>query len=205
MSSTDATDPGPSAIVHLIGYPGVGKYTVGRELVRLADESGRRLVLVDNHLTANVVLSVLPEGGPDPLPQEVWDRVEDVRSVLRASILELSPPDWSFVFTNVALEGDEADRLSIGRVAELAEQRGSAYVPVRLHCDGEEHLRRVVDPGRAERNKWRDADAVRSFVASAPLIEVHHPSVLDLDVTDRSPSDTARVVLEHVRSVERRG
>lgn len=147
---------------------------------------------------------MLPEGGPDPLPEAVWDRVEDVRTVLRASILELSPRDWSFVFTNVALEGDEADRRSISRVEELADERGSVYVPVRLHCDGDEHLRRVVDPGRAERGKWRDADAVGRLAASAPLIEVHHPAVLDLDVTDRSPSAAARLILDHLQSLGRR-
>lgn len=198
--SSDAAPPFRPAIIHLIGYPGVGKYTVAKEIVRLADHGDRRVVLVDNHLTSNVIVSVLPVDGadPEPLAREVWDRVDDVRAALRVTIRDLSPEDWSFVFTNVALEGDEVDRRSVAHVRELATDRRSHYVPVRLRCGTDEHMRRVVLPDRAERMKWVDADAVRKYSESADLIEVDHPALLDLDVTRCSATESATGVLAHV-------
>ncbi len=189
-----------SAIVHLIGYPGVGKYTVAKELVRLADGPERRFVLVDNHLTSNVIFAVLPVDGSEaePLPDVVWDRVDDVRAALLRTIEELSPADWSFIFTNVALEGDPADLRSVDRVRALAAARGSRYLPVRLRCDADEHLRRVVQPDRTARNKWTDADAVRAYSSTADLISIDDPAPIDIDVTHRSPELTAALILDHL-------
>lgn len=203
MPSVEATPLYRPSIIHLIGYPGVGKYTVAREIVRQAEQGDRRVVLIDNHLTSNVVFSVLPvdSAGGTELPRAVWDRVDDVRAALRATIRDLSPEQWSFVFTNVALEGDEVDLRSVTHVRELAQARRSHYVPVRLHCDSDEHLRRVVRPERAERLKWTNAEAVRAYSAGAPLIEIDHPSLLDLDVTDRSAEITAALVLDHVAAL----
>lgn len=203
MPSEEDRALGRPAIVHLLGYPGVGKYTVARELVRLAPQGDHRFVLVDNHLTSNVIFSVLPVNGADaePLERAVWDRVDEVRDALRGAIRDLSPAGWSFVFTNVALEGDAVDRRSVAHVRELAAARRSHYVPVRLHCDTEEHLRRVTQPDRAERMKWIDPGAVGTYSASAPLIEIDHPALLDIDVTRRAATDTAATVLGHVDTI----
>jgi len=188
-----------AVIVHLVGYPGVGKYTIARELVRQAEEAGERLVLIDNHLTANVVLSVLPPAAEgEEQPAELWARVHEVRDVLLRTIEELSPPSWSFVFTNVSLEGHPLSSPSVDLVRGLAVARGSRYVPVRLTCDLDEHLRRVTDPERAARYKWRDADAVRRQVGEYDLVAIDDPALLELDVTDRSPAEAAAAILDHV-------
>ncbi len=105
------------------------------------------------------------------------------------------------MFTNVALEDDEVDSRSVAHIRDLADARRSHYVPVRLHCDTDEHLRRVVRPDRAERLKWVDAEAVRAYSASAPLIEIDYPAVLDIDVTRRSAAETAAQVLDHLDAI----
>ncbi len=206
MPSSERRTPTRAAIVHLIGYPGVGKYTVAKELVRLTDRDDRRFVLVDNHLTSNVIFSVIPVDGRSaaPLPDVVWDRVDEVRAAVLRTVEDLSPTDWSFVFTNVALEGDPVDRRSVERVRRVAATRHSHYVPVRLACDIDEHLRRVVRPDRADRMKWQDADGVARYRARAELIEIDHPALLDLDVTHRSATDSALAVLEHLERLDAR-
>jgi len=45
-------------IVHLIGFPGVGKLTIAKEIVRQRSD----FVLVDNHLINNPVFSVVNAG-----------------------------------------------------------------------------------------------------------------------------------------------
>ena len=61
------------------------------------------------------------------VPPEVWARVREVRTVVYDSIATLSPPEWSFVFTNYVAD-TPADRAHYERLEELA---GRARVSVR--------------------------------------------------------------------------
>jgi len=190
-----------AAVVHLVGYPGVGKYTIANEITRLAEARGLRFVVVDNHLTSNVIFSVLPVDGVTPLPATVWDRVDEVRLALLRSIKDLSPRDWSFVFTNVVTEGILADHATVERVRLLAESRDSRYVPVRLTCGTAELLRRVERPDRRARHKWADPGGVRKFVEGSEVLGITHPFLLDLDVTQLAADDAAALILEHIEGL----
>jgi hypothetical protein len=190
------------SIIHLVGYPGAGKYTVAKELALAAERSGSRLVVVDNHLTSNVIFAVIPVDGIGPLPTTVWDHVGEVRDALLRAIEELSPPDWSFVFTNVLNEGVPEDGEVIERMRKLAATRQSRYVPVRLTCETDELIRRVPSPERRERLKWVDPDGVRAFVESNELLVIDDPAALDLDVTSLPAADTAARILDHVRALD---
>jgi hypothetical protein len=193
--------PAVAALVHLVGYPGAGKYTIATEFARLANDRGRRFVVVDNHHTSNVIFSVLPVDGVRPLPATVWDRVGEVRDALLRTIEELSPPDWSFVFTNVLSDGVAADEDVIERLRLLAASRHSHYVPVRLTCSTDELLRRVSRPERKARQKWVDTDGVRAFVESSEVITIAHPALLDLDVTQIPAHEAAALILDHIEGL----
>lgn len=187
----------PSAIIHLIGHPAVGKYTVAKALVAVAAESGERVVLMDNHATGNLILSILEP--VDPIPGEVWDRVGEVREVVYRTIADMSPPDWSFVFTNVLVADDPGDRAVVVRLAQLAQETGRHYLPVRLTCELDAQLRRVVAPERGPRHKWTDVTAVDRFVRAHDLVEVDG---LDIDTTHQSPERSATAILAHLDAHE---
>ena len=188
-----------AAIIHLIGYPGVGKRTVAEAIsARRPPDADDRIVLVDNHLTSNAVLAVVPRDAAGRVPDRSWEFVAVIREQVIAAIRELSPSTWSFVFTNVLRRTDPVGVSTAVLLQELAEQRGDAYVPVLLHCDAVEQRRRVAGPGRAERGKWTDPDAVAAFVATVDLVVPDGPHRLDLDITRLSPEAAAQVVLDHV-------
>ncbi len=183
------------AIVHLIGFPAAGKYTVAKALAHAADARGERFVVTDNHLTGNVILSVV-----DGVPDGTWDRVRQVREVMYDAIAELSPPSWSFVFTNVLVAGDVEDEAAPGRLADVAAARGSIYLPVLLTCEVDEVIARVPSPERRERHKWIDPDAVRSFMERAALVDLSAHDPYELDTTTRPAEEAARLILdEHAR------
>jgi hypothetical protein len=149
-----------AAIVHLVGEPGVGKLTVARAVAASrAEDAPDRIVVIDNHLTGNPILSVLDIDRP--IPARAWALIGEVRRPVHDAIAELSPPGWMFVFTNVIQVDDPMGDVTIGALVELAVRRGVPYVPVVLHCDQSEHRRRIVAPGRSDRRKWTDVDAKR--------------------------------------------
>ena len=136
------------AVVHLVGRPGSGKRTVALALVEAAAAEGRTFELVDNHRTGNLILSLIGVDGRSEVPSAAWDRVIEVREAVFRTIEELSPPDWSFVLTNVLLADDPRDHAAVARLRAMAAVRGSTYLPVHVQCEDEELLRRVPSPER---------------------------------------------------------
>ena len=134
------------AIFHLDGYPGVGKLTVAHAMQHLAEAQGERLVVVDNHLTGNPVLSLL-DLTTGPPPPEAWRLVYEIRDVVVRAVEVHSPTEWSFVFTNVLTIGDDSDVGAVDRLRRLAGARRCPYVHVVLTCDIDELVCRGTSAG----------------------------------------------------------
>lgn len=187
------------AVVHLLGYPGTGKRTIGAALVDLVPRDDHRFVLVDNHLTSLPVLAAIDHDPSVALDPAVWSYVTDLRVHVLAAIEDMAPAGWSYVFTSYIVE--DTDSPTIGRLRALAATRASTYVPVLLRCSDEaEHRRRVVGADRASRRKWLDPDGVMADVATRTLVRPDSPHLLELDVTHLAPPAAAGAILTHVRS-----
>ena len=184
------------AIVQLIGFPAAGKRTVALAMAELAATRGHRLVVVDNHLTGNPVLSVVDHRGMLP-PPEVWSLVYEVREIVDRAIEAHSPPSWSFAFTTVLTNEGDRDTASPDRLRRLAAARDARYVPVVLTCAVDELARRATAAGRAEQHKLVDPLVVRTYATTHTL---HRPAgALEIDVTTRAPAETAAVILDAAR------
>jgi hypothetical protein len=188
--------PLPPAIVHLIGYPATGKYTIATALVAAARAAGTPAVLQDNHASGNLILSVLDGDGTQVIPPVVWERVGEIREIVYRTIEDLSPPDRSYVFTNVLKAGDPGDEAVVERLAALAAARSSIYLPVRLTCALDTILARVPDDDRRARHKWIDPDAVRTFIATSDMVDLGAHRPIDVDTTSAPPEQSALRILE---------
>ncbi len=91
----------PTCTVLLLGYPGIGKRTVGTSLAQLLD-----CVLVDNQLINIPLLTLFRWDGKAHIPPEIWERVKPIRAAVYGTIEDLVPVTTDFVFTNV-LKDDE--------------------------------------------------------------------------------------------------
>jgi len=167
-----------SVVYHLIGRPGVGKYTIGTELARL---TGARLI--DNHSIANVIFQLLEVDGVTPLPEGVWSRVDQVRAAVLDTLANLAPRDLSFVFTNFIRGEDAAEYAYFMDFVAATEKRGSVFVPVVLSCETGELVRRIVRPERKARMKLVDPIEGARFNDETPQFRTDHPNLLELDVT----------------------
>ena len=87
------------------------------------------------------------------------------------------------------------------RLSHLAARRGNPYVPIYIHCETEEHVRRVPGAARRERMKWVDGDAVRAFVDEHELIRFDARDPLAVDTTSTAPDVAAGQILDHIAAL----
>lgn len=177
-------------VFHLIGVPGVGKYTIGKELAAL---TGARLV--DNHSINNVLFNVINQDGFTPLPPDIWPAVSNIRRVVLETIRDVSPPEMSFIFTNYIRGQDDGEyRLFLENVA-VAEARNSVFVPVLLTCETSELMNRIGTESRRQRLKLLNPELAAQF-NEGPWFATDHPNFHVLDVTRIPPVESARRIAE---------
>ena len=185
------------AVVHLLGFPGTGKLTVATAMAEVGERRGRRVVVVDNHLTSLPILSVIGSDGVSSPPPRAWELVHGVRELVHRAAVELVATDRTLVFTNFVVESNPLGADTIERVRQVAAARSSTYLPVLLHCDTDELVRRVAHPERQARRKLIDPDRALEIVGGETL--VRPPDLeLELDVTSTGPTEAATAILEHL-------
>jgi hypothetical protein len=108
----------------LIGFPGVGKLTIAKELSAMVSAK-----IVDNHWVNNPILRLLD--GTAPLPKGIWEFTGRVRQTVLDAITAYAP-SANFIFTHAGLEGDERSLRTFQQIAGAAEGCDAVLVPVRL-------------------------------------------------------------------------
>ncbi|GAA1854562.1 hypothetical protein GCM10009714_39620 [Microlunatus capsulatus] len=178
----------------MLGYPGMGKRTIGSHLTALLDG-----VLVDNQLINRPVLELFRWDGVAPLPRGIWDRVRPIRDAVLGVIEDLAPLSTSYVFTNV-LEDEPAAVEEYAQLRALAHRRGSLFLAVLLTCDVDVQVSRIDNPDRVALRKGSDPEGYRGHRLSTQLFQPPAEEVLHLDSTTTSPADNARRVLDELTS-----
>ena len=184
-----------NTIIYLLGFPGTGKYTIAKEICRQTD-----FKLVDSHLINNPIFSLIPLDGKTKLSDNVWAYTDKIRSIVLDAMINLSPPEYSFVLTNNLYEGDQEDLAIYDQVKNTAEQKRAKLIPIRLLCSPEELQNRIPSTERAERFKQTNPDALDIYLENE-IIKTKHPNELTLDVTQRSPKQATKSILNHARNL----
>ncbi len=141
-----------TAVVFMLGYPGMGKRTVGSALAELLDA-----VLVDNQLINRPLLELFRWEGKESIPMETWERVVPIREAVLGTIEDLAPKTNSYVFTNVLLD-DPQGAAHYERIRSVARKRGSLFLAVMLDCDIEVQVSRIDNPDRRALRKGSDPE-----------------------------------------------
>lgn len=181
-----------TCVVFMLGYPGMGKRTVGGHLANLIDG-----VLVDNALINRPVLELFRWDGVDQLPPGVWDYVAPIRHAVLRTIEELAPQSNSYVFTNV-LEGDSDGRDEYDVVRSLARRRGSLFLAVMLTCDIDIQVSRIDNPDRVALRKGSDPEGYRGYTLATTLFQPPSAEVIQIDTSETPPAENARAILNEL-------
>jgi predicted kinase len=182
------------SLIYLLGHPGVGKYTVAREIARL-----NGAVVIDNQLINHPILVLLKWDAVSDLPSGTMDRAAPIREAVFSALDEIAPRHLSYVLTNV-LDDTEEDRAVYDRVKRIAARRGSTFLPVLLRCERDEQLRRVTSPERIARFKIADPEKVEGLMRSARLFVPDDPELLEVDMTHLAPEDAAAEVVRRAEA-----
>ena len=172
-------------IIHLNGWPGAGKRTIGE---RLAQRMGARFV--HNHLLHDVARICVGRVGRNA--PEYWATYERVRSAAYDALAG-RPRDEPFVMTNALCKDDPRETEAWGHVVALAMRRGVALLPVVLDIGFEENCRRVQSADRVGR-KLADPGHVKELHGAFELQRPAVPELVSLDVTALDAEAAASVL-----------
>lgn len=179
-----------TTIVYLTGKPGVGKYTLAKELA-----TKHSFIVCDNQLINNPIFELLQYDGYAKIPDFAWESIARIRTEI-FDFLTKSPQN-SYVLTN-CLADSEKDRQLYRQVQKMAETRGSLFIPVQLRISKEAHLKRLTRPER--RSRWKSIDP-SDAEDDGPLISISHPNLLELNVSNLSPEDAVDSIMNHIKEL----
>jgi len=184
---------GATGVVFLLGYPGMGKRTVGARVAELLDG-----VLVDNALISRPLMELFRWDGVELLPPGFWDHVAPIRDAVLRTVEDLAPASNSYVFTDVIEDGPAAAD-AYDAVRSLAHRRGSVFLAVVLTCDLDVQVGRIDNPDRIALRKGSDPEGYRRYTLTTRLFAPPPDEVLELDTTATSPDENARLVVAELR------
>jgi adenylylsulfate kinase-like enzyme len=176
-----------TVMIYLVGLAGTGKYTIAKAIATQYDYK-----VVDNHLLSNPLYSLLPKGGAKNPPEGTSDKIQRIRNV----VFEFMREDLksNYVLTNQLLENKYHHEI-YQQVLTLASKRKSLFIPVTLTVSKEERAKRIVQADRAARFKITD---VQETYKPPRAIKLQHPNLFTLDVSDLTPSEAAKKIMDHI-------
>lgn len=182
-------------ILLLNGYPGVGKYTIAKELAETINAK-----LIDNHLISNPIMSLFDTN--QPYPKDVWEHTSQIRKTVMNAIKTLSSSrDFSYIFTNVLYQRNTQDQEIYQQIKNLADAVSSQFIPIELTCDLSENQNRIIQPSRSARFKMTCPDALRRSRDNHTLLAIEHDHLLKLEITTQQPHQSAAAILDHLKSL----
>lgn len=185
--------PFETCIVLMLGYPGMGKRTIGACLADLLDG-----VLVDNQLINRPLIELFRWDGIELLPPQIWDRVIPIREAVLGVIEDLAPSSNSYVFTNVLEEGSAAAK-EYDRLRSVAQRRGSLFLSVMLTCHIDVQVGRIDNPDRVALRKGSDPEGYRGHRLTTDLYQPPEDEVIHLDTTEATPASNAQLIHQALR------
>lgn len=183
-------------IILLMGFSGCEKLTVAQELLKYP-----YFKLVDNHLINNPILSIIEQDGKTPLSKSVWEKVDIIRNTILDSIKELSPKKFSFIFTAEMLEGNDQSKSFFNKIKNIADERQSIFVPVRLICDEDELVRRIQNPARQKLYKDVNPERASKLFHDSEVFESLDENQITINNTKISPIEVSKIILDHINKL----
>lgn len=181
----------------LMGLPGVGKRTVAKIIAKKTN-----VRFSDHHDLIDPILKLFGDDEKiwwDLTPQ-MWDKVNAVGDLYLSTIAEVCAKGDSFLLTEMMFDKDPYHQIFYKKVLDAVKKRQADFIPVRLICDEEELIKRILSEDRKQYFKSRDAELSRKRSREAQVFYSNHPNEITIDTTDLSATQTAEKIIRQVEN-----
>src|SRR3990167_1953789 len=189
--------PLENCFILLMGFPGVGKRTIGEALARKTNAR-----FTGNHDLYDPILKLF---GNDyqamwNLTPEMWEKLNAVQDLYLSTIADVCARDDSFIFTEMMFDQDPYHQIFYKKVLGVVKKRGAHFFPVRLICDEDELAKRVVSDDRKQFSnfKTRDTELSRKRSREEQAFYSHHENEITIDNTNLSADNVSDKIIEHI-------
>ncbi len=185
-----------NCVLYLIGFQGVGKLSIAREICQQAD-----FRLIDNHAINNLVFPFVRIDGKTKFTNEIWDPIIKIRDIVLDTMARIGNREFNFVFTNVLYEGLLGDLKAYNSLEQAVQKREGCFIPVRVLCEENEHRRRIANPEREINMKDTNHAKVAELHQEYETFKPVHPHTIMIDVTHLSAVDAASAILKQAKDI----
>lgn len=187
-------------IILLMGIAGTGKNTIGKAITK----QDNHFKLAHHHTWLDPILKLLGDNDQVwwSLDEKGWCAINQAHDLILNTIADVCPKDSSFIITAELLANNPFHGEYFNKVLEAAKRRSATLTPVRLICELDELLNRVLDNERLAYFKTRDGALIKKRFVEEDVFYSQLPNELTLDVTHLSPELSAIKILEWVASTQ---
>ncbi|MBX2811003.1 MAG: hypothetical protein KTR25_04315 [Myxococcales bacterium] len=181
-------------LIHLNGFPGVGKRTVG---LLVAEQLGGRFV--HNHDIVNCALACTDRSEEVAYEQTIIDLTEFVFGRLAKR------PSAEFQVVTQALADNEVDRRRLSTARRSASERGVTFVPILLVAGEKEILERASNSERSLWKKLTDLHTLKALMARYPdmLHDENEPYSYRIDTTGHTAEIISDMIVKHIAVIQK--
>ncbi len=176
-----------SLVVHINGWPGVGKLTIARLLAGTLNAR-----LLDNHTLINPAEAMFARTDP-----AYYSFRADIRALAFKRAAQL-PQGVNLVLTDAIAQEEPRHHAMFADCVTLADRLGAKLISVVLDCAAEENARRLVDASRRELRKLDAPDILAEIRRTSTLLRPEGVPRFDLDVTHLTADEAAARIADRV-------
>ncbi|KAL7953376.1 hypothetical protein V8C34DRAFT_321227 [Trichoderma compactum] len=181
-------------VVWINAFPGTGKLTVARELVRLDQSS----ILIDNHQLIDPVAARFSRDHP----QYQAERRRERERAFDKYVLEPTLISKTIVFTDCQSD-DELGQATAQEYLQAARQAKRPFITIYLSCEIEVNIKRATSSERVQgtTTKLTDADMLRDALSRYKMFRFENSPYesYNIDTTDLTPVDAALRIQTYIK------
>ncbi len=184
-------------VIYLLGWPGVGKLTIAKEIQKHDDS----FAIMHNHQTNDCIFPFIESG--QQFEEACMNAVGIIRSTIFDFIINHGRKDQSIIFTNVLVDNyNDSEYETFKKIEKFAEDIEATFIPVRLMCETDEIKKRMVSKDRELFHKTMRPEVIDEFISeNYSVLTINHKNELTLDVTKLKPSEVKDVIFKHCETI----